>query len=201
MAKPLRALIASERAAIAARSTRRVLARAGEVFVQQGFPGNSRVFGARRVALEALVKKPGAQDDVEGGTLCRAGKLRPGACFGETCLLLGARRAATVRATRDSWLLEVGRRGLEWALRERPALADDLARVAAKGIARERMIGDEAAAAAADDEDDDLGLIDDDARMSSEEHRELVERVTKWVFHGKNLGGGGRRGRREGARG
>jgi CRP-like cAMP-binding protein len=136
-------------------------------------------------SLEALVKKPGAQDDVEGGTLCRAGKLRPGACFGETCLLLGARRAATVRATRDSWLLEVGRRGLEWALRERPALADDLARVAAKGIARERVIGDEAAAAAADDEDDDLGLIDDDARMSSEEHRELVERVTNWVFHGE----------------
>lgn len=184
MAKPLRALIASERAAIAARSTRRVLARAGEVFVQQGFPGNS-AFLVLGGSLEALVKKPGAQDDVEGGTLCRAGKLRPGACFGETCLLLGARRAATVRATRDSWLLEVGRRGLEWALRERPALADDLARVAAKGIARERVIGDEAAAAAADDEDDDLGLIDDDARMSSEEHRELVERVTKWVFHGE----------------
>ena len=193
-AKPLRALIASERAAIAARSTRRVLARAGEVFVQQGFPGNS-AFLVLGGSLEALVKKPGAQDDVEGGTLCRAGKLKPGACFGETCLLLGARRAATVRATRDSWLLEVGRRGVEWALRERPALADDLARVAAKGIARERMIGDEGAAAAADDDDDDdLGLIEDDARMSSEEHRELVERVTNWVFHGekpRNLEEGG----------
>jgi len=187
MAKPFQPLIASERAAIAARSTRRVLARAGEVFVQQGHPGNS-AFLVLGGSLEALVKKPGAQDDVEGGTLVRVGKLKPGACFGETCLLLGARRAATVRATRDSWLLEVGRRGLEFVVRDRPALADDLARVAAKSLSRERTIGDEggsAAAAADDDDDDDLGLIDDDARMSSEEHRELVERVRNWVFHGE----------------
>ena len=37
-------------------------------------------------------------------------------------------------------------------------------------------------------------MIEDDARMSSEEHRELVERVTNWVFHGekpRNLEEGG----------
>ena len=164
VARPLRALIASERAAIAARSTRRVLARAGEVFCQQGFPG-ATAYVVLSGSLESLVKKPGAQNDVDGGVLLRAGKLKPGACFGETCLLLGARRAATVRATRDSWLMEVGKKGIEWALTARPCLVDDLATCAAKASARERVIGDEGAGD--DSDDDDLGLIDDDGRTSA----------------------------------
>jgi CRP-like cAMP-binding protein len=185
VARPLRALIASERAAIAARSTRRVLARAGEVFCQQGFPG-ATAYVVLSGSLESLVKKPGAQNDVDGGVLLRAGKLKPGACFGETCLLLGARRAATVRATRDSWLLEVGKKGIEWALTARPCLVDDLATCAAKASARERVIGDEGAGD--DSDDDDLGLIDDDGRTSSEEHRTIVNRVLDWVFKGEIRG-------------
>ena len=185
VARPLRALIASERAAIAARSTRRVLARAGEVFCQQGFPG-ATAYVVLSGSLESLVKKPGAQNDVDGGVLLRAGKLKPGACFGETCLLLGARRAATVRATRDSWLMEVGKKGIEWALTARPCLVDDLATCAAKASARERVIGDEGAGD--DSDDDDLGLIDDDGRTSSEEHRTIVNHVLDWVFKGEIRG-------------
>ena len=185
VARPLRSLIASERAAIAARSTRRVLARAGEVFCQQGFPG-ATAYVVLSGSLESLVKKPGAQNDVDGGVLLRAGKLKPGACFGETCLLLGARRAATVRATRDSWLMEVGKKGIEWALTARPCLVDDLATCAAKASARERVIGDEGAGD--DSDDDDLGLIDDDGRTSSEEHRTIVNHVLDWVFKGEIRG-------------
>ena len=58
--------------------------------------------------------------------------LRPGAFFGEMSLLTGAPRGATVTATVDSIVFEIGKESLQPIIARREALAEAISRVLAE---------------------------------------------------------------------
>ena len=92
------------------RATRVVDLAAGEVLIRQGDPPGS-AFAVRTGRLEVLV------DD----TVVR--ELGPGQVLGELALLTGEERSATVRARRDTTLVEIPRAALEDVLATDPSAA------------------------------------------------------------------------------
>jgi len=92
------------------RATRVIDLAAGEVLIRQGDPPGS-AFAVRTGRLEVLV------DD----TMVR--ELGPGQVLGELALLTGEERSATVRARRDTTLVEIPRAALEDVLATDPSAA------------------------------------------------------------------------------
>ena len=92
------------------RATREVDLPAGAVLIRQGDPPGS-AFAVRTGRLEVLVD----------GAVVR--ELGPGQVLGELALLSGERRSATVRARRDTTLLEIPRAALEDVLATDPSAA------------------------------------------------------------------------------
>jgi CRP-like cAMP-binding protein len=85
--------------------------------VVEGQPGSS-LFVLASGTVEVLVRQSGR--DVPVGTL------GPGAVFGETALLTGSERSATVRALDEVVLYEIDRAAFEPVLAARPQLVTDL---------------------------------------------------------------------------
>jgi membrane protein YdbS with pleckstrin-like domain len=101
-----------------ARLFKRRECRAGEEICRQGQPGHS-MYLVESGELRVMYTDPqGIRQEVGG--------LGPGDYFGETSLLLGEPRDATVQAAQDSVLLHVSRDQLDQLLDERPAMRKDL---------------------------------------------------------------------------
>ena len=182
-----RSLTAAEIRAVLARGARRVRVPAGEVFLQQGYPGAAAyvVLGG---AFEALVKRPGASGDAGGGELATTATYARGDSFGEASLLVGARRDASLRATADAWVLEVHRRGLETVAARRPAVADELARFLARRGVNKNAADDGGGDDGEDAEDDENGEGLDArewTRTTPADHDRSVESVFRWIARGE----------------
>lgn len=106
------------------------------------------------------------------------GQFNEGEAFGEMSLLTGARRTASVRAAEDSWVLEVGRKGVEAVVRARPLLIDDFA----KFIADRQREGQTLDRSFADDETE-LSV------WSAEQHQQVIEAIQAWILRGEQTAG------------
>jgi hypothetical protein len=106
--------------------------------VLEGQPGSS-LFVVASGTVEVLVRQSGR--DVPVGTL------GPGAVFGETALLTGAPRSATVRALDEVVLYEIDRTAFEPVLAARPQLVTDLSLLMASRHVADSMPAPESLAA------------------------------------------------------
>ena len=118
----LRTLHAAELHSMVAHGVRKVRCPAGELHIRQGNPGGS-MYLVLEGHFDVLVKASAGS-----GALECVGHFGVGEAFGEMSLLTGAKRTASLRATVDSLVLEVSRKGVESTVRERPLLVDDFAK-------------------------------------------------------------------------
>jgi CRP-like cAMP-binding protein len=95
----------------------------GDVLVREGERGKS-LFILIEGLLDVFVEQEGRPR--------RVGRIHPGECFGEMSLLTGQRRSATVRATCESIVYEVGRKSIRHVMERRPALAETLSQLLAE---------------------------------------------------------------------
>jgi len=86
--------------------------------ITQGQPGAS-LFVVASGTLEVLIQQP-------DGRALSLNKLEPGSVFGETALLMGGERTATVRAVGEAVLYEIGKAGLQPIIEARPELIIEL---------------------------------------------------------------------------
>jgi CRP-like cAMP-binding protein len=114
---------------LAAESAERVYA-IGEPVMREGDPGASMF-----VILSGRVEVTTREGD---GPVIRLAALGPGDSFGEMSLLTGAPRTATVTASEETRLIELGKEPLRHAFEARPDLVDELGRLLQKRAA-ERM--------------------------------------------------------------
>jgi small-conductance mechanosensitive channel len=114
---------------LAAESAERVYA-IGEPVMREGDPGASMF-----VILSGRVEVTTREGD---GPVIRLAALGPGDSFGEMSLLTGAPRTATVTASEETSLIELGKEPLRHAFEARPDLVDELGRLLQKRAA-ERM--------------------------------------------------------------
>lgn len=147
-----------------ARSATIVRLRGGEVLFREGEQGDS-LFLVGSGRLEA-VRGTGGDEDI-------LRTLRPGDVLGELAVLTGGRRAATVRARRDTVLVRVERDGFRAVLHETPELAisvaNDLAgkvRDSRPAVSHQRTVATTFAVVA-------LGPEEDAARFASDLRRAL----------------------------
>lgn len=124
------------------------------------------------------VESPYAQVSAGSGALETVGQFNEGEAFGEMSLLTGARRTASVRAAEDSWVLEVGRKGVEAVVRARPLLIDDFA----KFIVDRQREGQTLDRSFADDETE-LSV------WSAEQHQQVIEAIQAWILRGEQTAG------------
>src|SRR5262249_18372465 len=96
----------------------------GEVVFRAGDPGDA-LFIVAKGSVEVLVDGRAA----DGGSEHRLATLGPGQAFGEMALLSGGPRTATVRAGRESDLLEIGREAFGRLLASDDRLADAVERL------------------------------------------------------------------------
>ena len=92
--------------------------KAGDTVCHQSEPGHSTYLVESGDLRVLYVDPQGIEQEV--------GRLGPGDCFGETSLLLGEPRDATVKAVEDSVLLSISRDEFEKLLDARPAMFEDL---------------------------------------------------------------------------
>jgi CRP-like cAMP-binding protein len=90
----------------------------GERVVKQGQPGAS-LFVVALGTLEVLVRQTDGHD-------LPIGSCEPGSVFGETALLMGGERTATVRTVDEAVLYEIGKAHLEPIIKARPQLIVEL---------------------------------------------------------------------------
>ncbi len=121
---PIFATLDRGEAAELASHTKVVEVRGGQTVIQAGETGES-MYILREGALEVLIT------DAKGEKI-RARHLRPGDFFGEMSLLTGDVRSATVAASTDAILCEIGKAALEPILRRNPQIADEICRVVAE---------------------------------------------------------------------
>ncbi len=95
----------------------------GENLIQQGAAGDS-MFILVSGEADVIVERNGKPTQVAN--------LRSGDCFGEMSLLTGERRSATVAATRDCEVVEIGKAILARSLKENPELLDQLGSLLAR---------------------------------------------------------------------
>ena len=88
--------------------------KAGELICRQGQPGHSTYLVESGELCVLYVNPQGIEQEV--------GRLGPGEYFGETSLLLGEPRDATVRTAEDSILLSVSKDEFDQLLNERPGM-------------------------------------------------------------------------------
>lgn len=91
---------------------------AGSEICRQGRPGHTAYF-VESGELRVIHVNP-------EGMRREAGRLGPGSFFGETSLILGEPRDATIEVVQDATLLSLSRDDLNQLLRERPAILDAL---------------------------------------------------------------------------
>ena len=97
--------------------------RAGSDIVSAGDEGNSMF-----VLVEGLLEVSVPSEEEEGGTVI-VGAIEPGQFFGEMSLLTGEQRSATVSAPTEVFAYEIPKKAMAIILEQRPALAEDLAKV------------------------------------------------------------------------
>ncbi len=101
---------------------------AGSVLLREGEPGSSLYVVVEGV-VEAWRERPDGRRE-------HLNTIGAGGTLGEFSLLTGEPRSATVGATRDALLLEIGRADLAPVLERRPELSDTLGRILAERQAR-----------------------------------------------------------------
>lgn len=105
---------------------------AGEILVHDGDEGES-LFIIRRGMVEVLVPGP-------DGTERRVATLQSPQFFGETSLMTGARRNATVRALDDVEVLEMNRYGFTRLFKDRPDSARAISEIIAVRISENQAV-------------------------------------------------------------
>jgi small-conductance mechanosensitive channel len=95
----------------------------GEKLIEQGEEGDS-MFILVNGKVDVLVDRDGSQT--------RVASLGPGDCFGEMSLLTGEKRSATIAATMDCEIVEIGKAVLTRSLQENPQLVTMLGEMLAK---------------------------------------------------------------------
>ena len=103
----------------------------GEVVIEEGSAGEE-LFVVEQGEVEVLVGAPGppradgAGPETSRKDPVRVATLGPSRFFGEMSLMTGEKRRATVRTTRETVLLMVGRKNLQPVLETHPALAEKI---------------------------------------------------------------------------
>ncbi len=92
--------------------------RTGDVVCRQGQPGHSTYLVESGDLCVLYIDPQGIEQEV--------GRLGPGDCFGQTSLLLGEPRDATVKVIEDTVLLSVSKDEFDKLLEARPAMFGDL---------------------------------------------------------------------------
>lgn len=113
----------AEMAGLAERMTTHLFS-AGETIVAQGDSGTSMYIIAEGLLYVYI-------EQAETGNLLKVGELSPGKFFGETSLLTGDPRTATVKAETDALVCEIGKEDMEILLHKRPEIAEQLSEVIA----------------------------------------------------------------------
>ncbi|MDW6023399.1 mechanosensitive ion channel family protein [Mesorhizobium sp. BAC0120] len=133
-------LTEDEKEALASTMVRRTF-RKGEILAEQGAVLKSLMIVRSGVA--AIIRRDGVHET-------ELGRLAPGDFFGEGGLLTGAGESGTIRALTFVVVFEITQEGLAPLMRDRPAIADELASLLAKRNASELLrLGHSDGAAAA----------------------------------------------------
>jgi small-conductance mechanosensitive channel/CRP-like cAMP-binding protein len=94
----------------------------GEVIIRQGEPG-SDLFVVERGEVAVIIGRG------KDASVAEVARLGPGKFFGEMSLMTGERRAATVQATADCELVQVGKAAFQEILESDPRLAEQITQI------------------------------------------------------------------------
>ena len=106
----------------------------GTTIFRQGDKGKSLF-----ILIEGLLNVVVSKDD----RTQRVARIHPGECFGEMSLLTGDRRSATIQASTESIVYEVGKKPVSQIMAERPTLMEILSQVLAeRQVSTELVLSD-----------------------------------------------------------
>ncbi len=109
----------------------------GERLIEEGAEGSSMFVLLRGTANVSVAKN---------GSVIRVGTLNSGDCFGEMSLLTGERRAATVRAEGDCYVMEISKPVMGEIIRQSPDCLNQLSELlASRKLENEDILKDAAA--------------------------------------------------------